>query len=202
MHTPAQHLMTYPALRAAVRNGDTLALHARGVYGAALALGAMGPHGHVGIVRRVTIDGVERVFVIEENPGGGRYTPLSHYQHSHIDIYSAPTGTDGHAASSHAVHMLDGLAAYDFKDIWRLARWGLVRLAARLFDDPLPMPPETDVHEGSKGVICSALVTAAYKRAGWVPPGPCGWPSALTQQLGTPRITYHPQAQTQAPAQA
>lgn len=187
-----QHYMTYDALRDAVRNGDTVAVHARGVYGAALRLGAMGPHGHVGIVRRVVIDGIERVFVVEENPGGGRYTPLRHYQHSHLDIYSAPDGVDGHAASSAAVHMLDGLAEYDFKDIWRLARWGFVRLAARLFDDPMPMPAETDVTEGKGGVICSALVTSAYKRAGWVPPGPCGWPSALTQHLGTPRITYQP----------
>jgi hypothetical protein len=195
MPTPAQHVMTYDTLRAAVCNGDTVAVHARGVYGAALALGAMGPHGHVGIVRRVVIDGTERVFVIEENPGGGRYTPLSHYQHSQLDIYSAPAGTDGHAASAHAVHMLDGLAEYDFADIARLAKWGAVRALARWFDDHLPMPPETDVTEGSQGVICSALVTAAYKRAGWVPAGPCGWPSALTLQLGAPRITYHPQAQ-------
>lgn len=87
MHT--QHLMTYDMLRDAVRNGDTVAVHARGVYGAALALGAMGPYGHVGIVRRVLIDGIERVFVVEENPGGGRYTPLRHYQASMLDVYSA-----------------------------------------------------------------------------------------------------------------
>lgn len=194
MPPPAQHVTTYAALRAAVRNGDTLALYAHGVYGAALALGVMGPHGHVGMVRRVVIDGVERVFVIEENPGGGRYTPLSHYTGLQLDIYSPPSGIDGHAASSHAVQMLDGLAHYDFRDIWRLTRWGLVRLAARLFDDPMPQVLERDVSDQAKGVICSALVTAAYKRAGWLPTAPCGWPSALTQQLGTPRITYQPPA--------
>lgn len=192
MHPPAQHVMTYPALRAAVRNGDTLALHARGVYGAALALGVMGPIGHVGMVRRVVIDEVERVFVIEENPGGGRYTPLSHYQRSPLDIHTAPAGTDGHAASSHAVHMLDGLADYDFKDILRLAKWGAVRALARLFDDHLPLPTETDVTEGKGGVICSTLVSAAYKRAGWVPDQPCPWPSALAQALGAPRLAYRP----------
>lgn len=184
--------VSYEALRAEVRNGDTVALHSGGVYGFALNLGVMGPYGHVGIIRRVTIDGVERVFVIEENPGGGRYTPLSHYRHSHIDIFSAPGGVDGHVASSHAVQMLDGLAGYDFKDIWRLFRWGLVRLAARLFDDPMPQAVERDVSDESKGVICSALVTSAYKRAGWIPPGPCGWPSALVEHLGPARITYKP----------
>ena len=65
----------YEFLREQVRDGDTLAPFARGLYGAALALGVMGPYGHVGIIRRITVDGVERVMVIEENPGGGRYTP-------------------------------------------------------------------------------------------------------------------------------
>jgi hypothetical protein len=184
--------MMYEDLRANVRNGDTVAVRASGIYGAALSLGVMGPYGHVGIVRRVTIDGIERVFVIEENPGGGRYTPLSHYKNSHIDIFSAPGGVDGHAASSHAVQMLGGLADYDFKDIWRLFRWGLVRAAARVFDDHMPQAVERDVSDGSKGVICSALVTSSYKRAGWTPPGPCGWPSALCEHLGPPRIAYSP----------
>lgn len=183
----------YDTLRTQVRNGDTVALHVSGVYGFALRLGVMGPYGHVGIVRRVTIDGVERVFVIEENPGGGRYTPLSHYKRSRIDIYSAPDGIDGHAASAHAVQMLDGLAGYDFRDIWRLFRWGVVRMAARVFDDPMPYAKERDVTAAAKGVICSALVTSAYKRAGWVPPGPCGWPSALVKHLGAARIAYTPQ---------
>jgi hypothetical protein len=187
-----QHLMNYFALRDQARNGDTVAVRASGIYGAALNLGVMGPYGHVGIVRRVTIEGTERVFVIEENPGGGRYTPLSHYKNSRIDIFSAPEGVDGHAASGHAVQMLDGLADYDFKDILRLARWGFVRLGARLFDDHMPQAVERDVSDGSKGVICSALVTSSYKRAGWVPPGPCGWPSALCEHLGPPRIAYSP----------
>ncbi len=124
------------------------------------------------IVRRITVDGVERVMVIEENPGGGRYTPLSHYKHTELDIYRAPAGVDGREASSAAVHMLDGLADYDFKNILRLARWGVVRAAARIFDDHMPELGEVEVTDNKGGVICSALVTEAYKRAGWVPPGP------------------------------
>ncbi len=182
----------YQDLREVVRDGDTLAPIARGVYGAALAVGAMGPYGHTGIIRRITVDGVERVMVIEENPGGGRYTPLSHYKGVDLDIFRAPPGVDGRAASSHAVQILDGLADYDFKDIARLARWGVVRAFARLFDDSMPEPPETDVTEGRSGVICSALVTSAYKRAGWVPPGPCPWPSALCRHLGDVAVSYRP----------
>lgn len=184
----------YQQLRDQVRNGDTVAVQARGAYGAALALGSMGPHGHVGIIRRITVAGVERVMVVEENPGGGRYTPLSHYQGSTVDIYSPPAGVDGDWASEAAVHLLDGLADYDMRDIARLAGWGVVRAFARLFDDRQPLPRETDATEGRHGVICSALVASAYKRAGWVPSGPCPWPSALTAQLGTPRIRYEPVA--------
>lgn len=189
-----KHATQYDFLRDLVQDGDTLAPLAKGIYGAALNLGVMGPYGHVGIVRRITVDGIERVMVIEENPGGGRYTPLSHYKHTELDIYRAPAGVDGREASSAAVHMLDGLADYDFKDILRLARWGFVRLGARLFDDAMPEPHETDVKEGSQGVICSALVTSAYKRAGWIPPGPCGWPSALCSRLGPVAVSYRPGA--------
>jgi hypothetical protein len=188
------HATHYEFLREQVRDGDTLAPIAKGIYGAALALGVMGPYGHVGIIRRITVDGVERVMVIEENPGGGRYTPLSHYKGTDLDIFRAPAGVDGRAASSHAVHMLDGLADYDFKDILRLFRWGLVRAGARLFDDHMPQAVERDVSDGSKGVICSALVTSSYKRAGWIPPGPCGWPSALCENLGPVAISYRPGA--------
>jgi hypothetical protein len=189
------HATHYEFLREQVQDGDTLAPIAKGIYGAALALGVMGPYGHTGIIRRITVDGVERVMVIEENPGGGRYTPLSHYKGTELDIFRAPAGVDGRAASSHAVHMLDGLADYDFKDILRLFRWGLVRAAARLFDDPMPKVVERDVSDGSKGVICSALVTAAYKRAGWIPPGPSPWPSALCENLGPVAISYRPGVQ-------
>jgi hypothetical protein len=189
------HATHYEFLREQVRDGDTLAPIAKGIYGAALALGVMGPYGHTGIIRRITVDGVERVMVIEENPGGGRYTPLSHYKGTDLDIFRAPGEVDGRAASSHAVQMLDGLADYDFKDIWRLFRWGLVRAAARLFDDPMPKVVERDVSDGSKGVICSALVTAAYKRAGWIPPGPSPWPSALCENLGPVAISYRPGVQ-------
>jgi hypothetical protein len=187
---PANHLHTYPNLRALVQDGDTVAVIAKGVYGAALALGAMGPYGHVGIVRSVSIDGITRQMVVEENPGGGRYTPLSHYQRADFDIYSAPQGIDGRAASGHAVQLLDGLADYDWKDIRRLARWGAVRALARVFDDPMPWPRETEMTEGRGGVICSALVTAAYVQAGWEPPATCAWPSALCLCLGAPRLSY------------
>lgn len=193
---PATTCTHYPDLRAQVRDGDTLAVIATGIYGAALRLGAMGPYGHVGMVRSVTIDGVTRVMVVEENPGGGRYTPLSHYKNTHIHIYSAPAGIDGRAASGRAVQLLDGLADYDWKDIRRLARWGAVRALASLFDDPLPTPAHTEVSEGRGGVICSALVTAAYTQTGWVPSGSCAWPSALCLNLGAPRITYTPHPPT------
>lgn len=182
----------YEHLRASVQDGDTIAAIATGLYGAALSLGGMGPYGHVGIVRSVEIDGMTRIMVVEENPGGGRYTPLRHYANSRIDVYRAPDGIDGRQASAEAVKMLDGLADYDFKDIWRLFRWGLVRAFARVFDDHMPEPVETDVTEGKGGVICSALVTSSYKRAGWTPSGPCGWPSALCKRLGEPAIRYRP----------
>ncbi len=191
MEAMQQLHVDYIALRALVRDGDTIAIRATGAYGAALALGVMGPHGHVGIARNITIDGVTRVMVLEENPGGGRYRPLSHYQNADFDIYSAPEGVDGHAASSAAVLLLDGLAKYDWHDIERLGAWGLVRAFARLFDDPLPEPKQDeDTTDG--GMICSALVTAAYAKAGWVPAGPCAWPSALTRHLGEPRLLYRP----------
>lgn len=186
------HATQYEFLRSLVQDGDTLAPLAKGVYGAALRLGVMGPYGHVGIIRRITVDGVERVMVIEENPGGGRYTPLSHYKHTELDIFRAPAGVDGREASSSAVQMLDGLADYDFKDIWRLARWGVVRLLAKIVGGKLPEVRERDVTDCRAGVICSALVTSAYKRAGWVPPGPCGWPSALCNRLGPAAVSYRP----------
>ena len=104
------HATQYDFLRAQVRDGDTLAPIAKGVYGAALALGAMGPYGHTGIIRRIAVEGVERVMVIEENPGGGRYTPLSHYKGVDLDIFRAPEGIDGRTASNHAVQILDGLS--------------------------------------------------------------------------------------------
>ena len=187
-----EHHNDYQALRDRVRDGDTIAVLASGAYGVALALGRMGPYGHVGLVRSVTIDGVTRQMVIEENPGGGRYRPLSHYRHSDFDIFSAPQGIDGRQASAEAVKLLEGLATYDWRDIARLARWGMVRLAASLFDDPMPNPAETDATEGRAGVICSALVTSAYKRAGWHPPAHTAWPSSLCEQLGQARLTYRP----------
>ena len=191
MEAMQQLHVDYLALRAQVRDGDTIAVHATGAYGAALGLGLMGPHGHVGIARSITIDGTTRMMVIEENPGGGRYRPLSHYQGVDFDVYSAPEGVDGRAASSAAVLLLDGLAKYDWHDIERLAAWGIVRAFARLFDDKLPEPKQ-DENTTEGGMICSALVTAAYVKAGWQPAGPCAWPSALTQQLGTARLLYRP----------
>lgn len=188
------HATQYDFLRQLVQDGDTLAPLAKGIYGAALKLGVMGPYGHVGIVRRITVDGIERVMVIEENPGGGRYTPLSHYKHIDLDIYRAPPGVNGREASSAAVQMLDGLADYDFKNILRLARWGVVRAASRIFDDHMPELGEVEVTDNKGGVICSALVTEAYKRAGWIPPGPCGWPSALCSRLGPIAVSYRPGA--------
>lgn len=185
-------VLQYEFLRAGVRDGDTIAPLATGLYGAALALGAMGPYGHVGIVRTVVVEGVERLMVVEENPGGGRYTPLSHYRDVCLDVFRAPTGVDGRLASAHAVAMLDGLAHYDWADIARLAKWGAVRALARVFDDRLPLPPETEVEEGTKGVICSALVSAAYERAGWRSGAPTPWPSALCEQLGAPVMRYRP----------
>lgn len=196
---PATPIHSYAALRQTVRDGDTIAVLARGVYGAALKLAAMGPYGHVGMVRSVSIDGITRMMVIEENPGGGRYTPLSHYAHTPLNIYSAPHGIDGRTASGRAVQLLDGLAEYDWADIWRLARWGAVRALARLFDDRLPEPPEPEINQGTHGVICSALVTAAYAQAGWQPIGSCAWPSALCMNLGAPRLTYRPQADSTPP---
>jgi len=184
--------LRYEFLRELVQDGDTLATHATGLYRLALALACMGPYGHVGMIRRITVDGVERVMVIEENPGGGRYTPLSHFKHADIDIFRAPAGIDGRKASSAAVHMLEGLADYDFDNILRLARWGLVRAFARVFDDPMPELGEVAVTDAKDGVICSALVVAAYRRAGWVPPGPCGWPSALCSRLGSAVVSYRP----------
>lgn len=189
---PSHTLTQYPDLRAQVQDGDTIAVMATGIYGAALALGAMGPYGHVGMLRSVTIDGITRQMVVEENPGGGRYRPLSHYQNADFDLYTAPTGTDGRTASGHAVQLLDGLAEYDWQDIRRLARWGAVRALARVFDDRLPEPHQTEITEGRGGVICSALVTAAYVRAGWQPSGSCAWPSALCLNLGAPRLQYRP----------
>lgn len=182
----------YQALRAQVRDGDTIAVPASGIYRAALALGRMGPYGHVGIIRSITIDGTTRLMVIEENPGGGRYTPLSHYRQQPFHIFSAPSGINGRQASAEAVKLLEGLAQYDWADIARLARWGLVRALASVFDDTLPNPAATEVTHAKQGVICSALVTAAYQRAGWQPAAPTAWPSSLCAQLGTPRIHYHP----------
>ena len=183
---------SYTDIRPLVRDGDTIAVPARGVYRAALSLAAMGPYGHVGMVRSVNIDGTTRVMVVEENPGGGRYTPLSHYAHTPFNIYSAPPGIDGRAASGHAVQLLDGLAEYDWADIARLARWGAVRALARVFDDRMPEPLATEINQGTQGVICSALVTAAYMQAGWAPASTCAWPSALCMNLGAPRLAYHP----------
>lgn len=188
------HATHYEFLRDLVQDGDTLASYPGGLYGFVLGLTLMGPYGHVGIIRRITVDGIERVMVIEENPGGGRYTPLSHYKHIEVDIYRAPAGVNGREASSAAVQMLDGLADYDFKNIFRLARWGLVRALARIFDDPMPEVGEVEVTDNKGGVICSALVTEAYKRAGWIPPGPCGWPSALCSRLGAAAVSYRPGA--------
>lgn len=180
----------YADLRAAVRNGDTVAVHARGAYGAALSLGVMGPCGHVGLIRRVTIDDIERVFVVEENPGGGRCRPLSHYQFDSLDVYTPPPGVDGHRASAAAVQLLDGLAQYDWREIRQLGVLGLRRALARVLRRPLPDVAHDAVTDQCRGVICSALVTEAYVRAGWTPPGSCAWPTALTQQLGAPRIVY------------
>lgn len=183
-------LMQYEVLRANVRNGDTVAVHASGAYGAALALGSMGPHGHVGIIRRVNIDEAERVFVVEENPGGGRYRPLSHYRDARLDVFAPPPGVDGHRASAAAVQLLDGLAQYDWREIRQLGALGVRRALARLFGLPLPNVSHDAVTDGCRGVICSALVTEAYVRAGWAPSGPCAWPAALAQRLGAPRIEY------------
>lgn len=183
-------LAEYPALRAQVRNGDTVAVHARGLYRCALDAGRMGPHGHVGIIRRVTIDDVERVFVVEENPGGGRYRPLRHYQSASLDVFAPPPGVDGQWASAAAVQLLDGLAGYDWREIRQLAALGVRRALARLLRLRLPDLGHDAVTDQCRGVICSALVTEAYVRAGWTPPGSCAWPTALTQQLGAPRIVY------------
>lgn len=182
----------YDDLRAAVRDGDTVAPLATGVYGGALALANMGPYGHVGIVRTVVVEGVDRLMVVEENPGGGRYTPLSHYRGVTLDVFRPPDGIDGRRASAHAVAMLDGLAHYDWGDIARMVKWGAVRALARLFDDHQPLPPEAEVCAGTKGVICSALVSAAYERAGWRAPAATPWPSALCELLGSPAVRYRP----------
>lgn len=186
----------YQALRSQVCDGDTLAVRASGIYGLALKLGQMGPYGHVGIIRCVVIDDVERVMVIEENPGGGRYRPLSHYRNSQFDIFTAPHGLNGRQASAEAVKMLEGLAEYDWRDIARLARWGVARLLARVTRARLPAPTEKQVNDGHPGVICSALVAAAYKRAGWQPTVTCAWPSALCIALGAPRLAYAPSQKT------
>jgi hypothetical protein len=180
----------YNALRECVRSGDTVAVHASGAYRRALDLARMGPHGHVGIIRRVTIDDVERVFVVEENPGGGRYRPLSHYRAARMDVFSPPHGVDGLRASAAAVQLLDGLAQYDWREIRQLGVLGIRRAMARLIGKRLPELGHDAVSDECRGVICSALVTEAYVRAGWTPPGPCAWPAALAQQLGAPRIAY------------
>jgi hypothetical protein len=130
------------------------------------------------------------VFVIEENPGGGRYRPLSHYRADRLDVYSPPPNVDGHKASAAAVQLLDGLAQYDWREIRQLGVLGLRRAMARLLCMRLPELPHDPVTDDCRGVICSALVTEAYVRAGWTPPGQCAWPSALTQRLGVPRIVY------------
>lgn len=180
----------YADLRAQVRNGDTVAVHATGIYRTALGAGGMGPHGHVGLIRRVSIDDIERVFVVEENPGGGRYRPLSHYQLDSLDVYAPPPGVDGHRASAAAVQLLDGLAGYDWREIRQLASLGVRRALARVLRRPLPDVAHDAVTDQCRGVICSALVTEAYVRAGWTPAGSCAWPAALTAQLGAPRLVY------------
>lgn len=185
------HTQDYEVLRAEIPEGATIAPIAKGLYGFGLRVGQMGPYGHVGIVRRISIDGILRVMVVEENPGGGRYRPLSHYIGVDMDVFAPPV--DGRAASSKAVILIEGLATYDWRDIWRLARWGVVRGLAALIGRQMPQPPETEINQGTKGVICSAFVTAAYVAAGWdKPDGHCAWPSAICAQLGEPVMKYRP----------
>lgn len=181
----------YETLRSEIQEGATIAPIAKGIYGFGLRVGQMGPYGHVGIVRRIVVDGILRVMVVEESTGGGRYRPLSHYKDVELDVFAPPV--DGRAASSKAVILIEGLATYDWRDIWRLARWGVVRGLLALFDGEPPRPPETEVNEGTKGLICSAFVTAAYVAAGWdKPDGHCAWPSAICAQLGEPVMRYRP----------
>lgn len=180
----------YLDLRSQIPEGATIATLAQGLYGAGLRLGRMGRYGHTGIVRRIVVDGVERVFVVEENPGGGRYTPLSHYKTEQFDVFASPV--DGAAASAKAVQLVEGLPEYDWIDIARLARWGLARAVVGLFTQELPEPKVTEVQSGTQGVICSAFVTASYVAAGWETCGHCAWPSALCNQLGSPVLRYRP----------
>jgi hypothetical protein len=185
----------YPDIRKEIQQGDIVAFYggkawSDRLYSLCLRLSGMGQHTHIAIVRRETFLETDRVWVIETEPGvGGHVQPLSRYDGRRFDVFSCPV--EGDQTVDQAMVMLDRIRSYNWGQVFELMRMGFVRRFSYWIKGRFTnkLPPLTDKDDA---LVCSSFVTQVLSKEGWGERKPGLWPSAVAEQMGSPRLQYRP----------
>ena len=173
--------MNYTAARRQIRTGDLIAVRKRtGLLPTLTRWITRSPYTHTAIALWTGTPGQPRLLVAEVKGSGGFLTPLSQYDSTEFDVFTAPPETLLFVEAA-IWATLGAPLGYSFLDLLRIAANRILRW---------PLPPADKVM-----MICSSFSASLWLQSGWRPgclpsiPAPCDVVAALCVP---PRLQVRP----------